>query len=348
MPPQALTSHALTHRGPLVVSGEARAIHASALIVDLHCDLLLPTFFYGWDWRQRHGPNPLPGAPLFGHCDLPRLRAGNLGCLALGVVVNPVWGCRRQIDVDLDRMHAEAARSPELMEIAGTAAAIRAARARGRVACFAGLEGAHALQGRLDDLPRLRERGLRYVGLVHFTRNAACRPMVGWGARREEGLTDHGRALVDELGRLKILVDLAHVNEGAFRETCARTRVPVICSHTAANSVYRSPRGIDDALLRAVADTGGVVGVIFVTPFIGPGGARQAARHLDHIKRTVGIQHTALGSDWEGFSLYPAELDSAEKLPNLTQALLELGWSAEDIHAAYGGNALRVFETVCG
>lgn len=338
----------LAPRDALVVSAEARAIHAAALIVDLHCDLLLPTFFYGWDWRRRHTPNPLPGAPLFGHCDLPRLRAGNLGCLALGVVVNPVWGGRRQIDIDLDRMHLEAERSPELVEIAGTADAIRAAHAQGRLACFAGLEGAHALNGRLDDLPALRARGLRYVGLVHFTRNAACRPMVGWGARRAEGLTDYGRALVDELGRLKILVDLAHVNEGAFLETCARTRVPVICSHTACNSIHASPRGIDDHHIRAVADTGGVVGVIFVTPFIGPGGARQAARHLDHIKRTVGIDHTALGSDWEGFSLYPQDLDSAEKLPFLTQALLELGWSADDIHAAYGGNTLRVFAAACG
>lgn len=332
----------------MIVSDEARAIHAASLIVDLHCDLLLPSYFYDWDWKRRHARNPLPGAPLFGHCDLPRMKEGNVGCLALGVVVNPWWGGPTHVELDLDRMSAEAARSPDHLALAGTAAEVRAAHAAGRIACFAGLEGAHGLDGRLDDLPRFRERGLRYVGLVHFTKNAACRPMAGWGADRRKGLTDHGRDLVDELGRLKILIDLAHSNEATVFETCKRVRQPVLCSHTAATAVHPSPRGIDDRQIRAIADTGGVVGVIFVTPFIGPGGARQAAKHLDHIKRTVGVQHCAIGTDWEGFAIYPPDLASAEQLPHLTQALLELGWRADEIHAAYGENALRVMEAVCG
>jgi membrane dipeptidase len=332
----------------IVVSAEARAIHRAALIVDLHCDLLLPTFFFGWDWNRRHRANPLPGAAFFGHCDLPRLQEGNLGCLALGVVVNPWWGGPDHIRGDLARMAQAAARSCGGLTLAGDADAIRTAHAAGKVACFAGLEGAHALRGGLDDLAGLRAEGLRYVGLVHFTANEACRPMVGWGARAEAGLTNFGRDLVDELGRQHILVDLAHASRGAVRETCARVRVPLICSHTACNAVHASPRGLDDAEIRLIADTGGVVGVIFVTPFIGPGGARQAARHLDHLRRLVGVEACALGSDWEGFSFYPSDLSSAEKLPNLTQALLELGWSAEDIHAAYGGNVLRVIAEACG
>lgn len=330
------------------VTAEARAIHEAALIVDLHCDLLLPTFFYGWDWTRRHRANPLPGSPLFGHCDLPRLKEGNLGCLALGVVVNPLWGGTRHIEVDLARMAREAARSPEAMVVAGDAQAVRTAHATGRIAVFAGLEGAHALGGKLDALPGLRAQGLRYVGLVHFTKNAACRPMVGWGARADAGLTDYGRELVDELGRLRIMVDVAHASKAAVLETCRRSRRPVLCSHTASTAVHPSPRGIDDETIRAIADTGGVVGIIFVTPFIGPGGARQAARHLDHVRRLVGIEHCALGSDWEGFAVYPAELASPDRLPHLTQALLELGWSAEDIHAAYGENVLRVMTAVCG
>ncbi len=330
----------------IAVSAEARAVHAAALIVDLHCDLLLPTFFYGWDWKRQHAPNPLPGAPLFGHCDLPRLKAGNLGCLALGVVVNPWWGGTAHIGVDLDRMHAEAAEGD--LVVATTAAQIRAAHAGGKLACFAGLEGAHALDGRLDALPALRDRGLRYVGLVHFTRNAACRPMAGWGASRDAGLTAYGCDLVDELNRLGMLVDLAHANRGGFLEACQRTRRPLLCSHTACTAVHPSPRGIDDDQIRAVAETDGVVGIIFVTPFIGRGGAAQAARHLDHIKRLVGVRHCGLGTDWEGFAVYPSDLASADQLANLTQALLGLGWTAEEVHAAYGENVLRVIEANAG
>ncbi len=331
-------------------SAEALAVHNAALIIDLHCDLLLTRYFLGWNWQKRHRPNPLPGAALFGHCDVPRLVEGNVGAIAFGVVTSPFrWtGGPAAITRDLDALHTEVTRSPGTLAICGSAAEIRAAHQGRRIACFAGLEGAHGLHGRLDELPLFRERGLRYVGIVHFTANEAARPMVGWGGSNTAGLTPFGHDLVDELWRLGILVDCAHLGKAAVLEVCRRARKPVLVSHTACTAIHGSPRGVDDDVLRAVADTDGVVGVIFVTPFIGRGGAATAARHLDHIRKTVGIRHCAIGTDWEGFALFPSDLDSAEKLPNLTQALLEAGWSAEDVHAAYGANVLRVIEAGCG
>jgi membrane dipeptidase len=335
----------------LILSEDARALHEASVVVDLHCDLLLAKKLIGWDWQRRHRPNPFPGAPLFGHTDIPRLKEGGVGCMALGVVINPL---RRRsgpaaIDADLARMAAEVARAPGDLAICGTVQAVRTARAQGRIACFAGLEGAHGLDGRLDVLPRLHAAGLRYVGLSHFTANAACRPMVGLGADNRAPLTDYGRALVDELGRLRILVDLAHVGHAAVLEATARARTPLIISHTACTAVHPSPRGVDDALLRAVAATDGVIGVIFVGPFIGGGGGyAQVVRHLEHLRRTVGVRHAAIGTDWEGFALYPSDLDSAEKLPGLTQALLDAGWPPADVEAVLGENFLRVMAASCG
>ncbi|MDP6935697.1 MAG: membrane dipeptidase, partial [Myxococcota bacterium] len=322
---------------------EAHEVHQSALVVDLHCDLLLTTHFTGWNWTRRHRPNPLPGAPLMGHTDLPRLRDGNIGCMALGMVVSPLRrrSGPRAIHRYLDMLHRQVERAPDSLEIACSSQAIRTARQRGRIACFAGLEGAHALNGQLDELPALKARGLGYVGLAHFTGNAACRPMVGWGSNDHSGLTDFGRELVDELNRLGIAVDVAHVNRPGLIEVCARSPVPVICSHTACTAVHRSPRGLDDAQLRAIADTGGVVGVIFVTPFIGPGGLEAVVAHLNHLRRTIGVEHAALGTDWEGFALYPRDLNSADKLPLLTDALLRDGWTPQEILAVYGDNFLR-------
>jgi membrane dipeptidase len=138
------------------------------------------------------------------------------------------------------------------------------------------------------------------------------------------------------------------VGKAAFLEAAKRSRHPAICSHTACRSVFSTPRAIDDDMLRAVADTDGVVGVIFVAPFVGPGGVAQVVRHLDHIRRTVGVRHAALGTDWEGFAFYPSALDSAEKLPALTQGLLDAGWDPEEILAMYGENFLRVIGAVCG
>lgn len=330
------------------ISSEAQAVHDAALFVDLHNDLLLTTYFLGWDWRRRHRPNPLPGAPLMGHGDLPRFRDGGVGCLSLGIVINPLRGASglSAIERDLARLDGVLRAAPDQIVLATTPDAIRAARREGRVACFASLEGAHGLGTSLDALPALQAGGLLSVGLAHFTRNSMCRPMVGWGSSTVEGLTDLGRELIDRMNDLGLVIDVAHVNRPGVLEVCARSRAPVICSHTAANAVYSSPRGLDDEQLRAIAATGGVVGLIFVTPFLGPGGLDAVVAHLDHLRRTVGVAHTAIGSDWDGFSVYPDELRSAERLPRLTEALLRAGWSPEDIWAIYGENFLRVLGEV--
>jgi len=170
--------------------------------------------------------------------------------------------------------------------------------------------------------------------------------MVGWGSNPTAGLTDYGRDLVDELNRLGLVIDVAHVNQPGLLEVCARTRAPVICSHTACRAVHNSPRGISDAEIIAIANTGGVVGVIFVAPFIGSGGMQAVVRHLTHIRDLVGAEHCALGTDWEGWAPFPRELASAEQLPRLTDALLQQGWKPDEIVAMYGGNFLRVLGEV--
>jgi membrane dipeptidase len=329
------------------VSHEAQQVHDGALIIDLHCDLLLTTAFLRWNWGRRHRPNPLPRAALMGHCDIPRMQEGNVGCAALGIVTWP-WAGPRAAFRMFDRLDRVLREHPDSVALATTAQAIRSARAHNRIACFGGLEGVHCLKGGLDQLPHLRDRGLRYVGLMHFSANPAGRPMVGWRANPDSPLTDYGRDLVDECDRLDLIVDVAHLNRGGVLEVCQRARDPVICSHTACNSVYRSPRGLDDDQLKSIADTGGVIGVIFVTAFIGAAEISAVVDHMTHIRDTVGIDHVALGTDWEGFSLYPRELDGADKLPRLTQALLTAGWTPGQIHQAYGENFMRVLEAVAG
>ena len=329
----------------MTVSDEAKAVHASALIVDLHCDILLTTAFLRWNWSRRHGT--LLGSPLMGHCDLPRMKEGNLGCLGLGIVTNPLSG-PRAIDKMLTRMEQKMVEHADELELATTAQAIRSARQRGRIACFGGLEGVHSMKGKLDMLESYRDRGMRYVGFAHFSKNEACKPMVGWGADKTTGLSDFGRLLQAACERLRMVVDVAHVNRAGVMELCALATQPVICSHTACTHIFNSPRGLDDAQIKAIADTGGVIGVIFVSFFLGAGGLQQVVRHLTHIKDLVGVEHCALGTDWEGWALYPKDLNSADKLPLLTQALLDAGWTPDEILKTYGENFLRVLEDVAG
>ncbi len=334
------------------VPAEARALHDDAVVVDLHCDILLTSLFLGWNWGRRHRPNPLRGAPLMGHCDIPRMREGGLDAAALGLVTNPLRLRRgtgpKAVDAHLDRLHGRLARHPEDLALATSAPAIRAAKEAGRIAVFAGLEGAHPLDGQRpeDHLPRWRERGLVYVGLVHFSANAAARPMVGWGRRDDAGLTDFGRHLLDVIRAERLVVDVAHLNPAGVREVCARAGAPVLCSHTGIDAVHPSGRGLDDDGIRAIADTDGVIGIIFVEPFIGPGGVEAVAEHLDHVRRLVGARHCAIGSDWEGFALYPRDLDGADKLPALTAELLRRGWSDDEVRGVLGENFLRLLAAV--
>ena len=341
----------MAHSGGM--DGDAAALHRDALVIDLHVDTLLVSHWTGYRFGRRHA-NVLPSSPYAWHADLPRMREGGLDCVALGVVVSPTR--RRSAPaaalVDLERMHSWCRAHTGELAFCGTAAEIEEAHRTGKLGCFAGVEGAHALGGTLEGLERFRRHGVRYVGLAHFSRNDACHPAYGWGASASAGLTDFGRALVDELNRLKITVDLAHVNRPGFLEAVRRSTAPVLVSHTGVAGVYRHWRNIDDEQIRAVADRGGAVGVIFSPRFLGKGpGARRAAaivRHIQHVIQVGGEDCPALGSDMDGFITLPQDLPDIAALPRLTQLMRRADIPERVVRKVLGLNALRVFRESWG
>jgi membrane dipeptidase len=334
------------------ISPEARALHDDSLVMDLHCDTLLAETLLGYDPQKLHR-NRLPGSPWLFHVDIPRLKAGGVGAVALGIVVNPLRrkSALRATRQGLAQMAAWPERAPDDVLLVETAEDIRRAQREGKVAVFGGLEGAHGLSGRLDVLEELRDSGLRYVGLVHFTKNQAATPAFGFRANPGDGLSDYGRDLVDELAARRILVDLAHLNHAGFLEAAARSPRPVIVSHTGVRGAFDSWRNIDDEQLRAVADSGGVVCIIFA-PYYLEGRTRGAAegivRHIKHVIDVVGEEHVGLGSDFDGFVVPPTDLSDISQMPWLTQLMMDAGLSDGQIRKCLGANMLRVFEEVCG
>jgi membrane dipeptidase len=281
------------------------------------------------------------------------MQEGGVGAVALGIVINPL---RRASALDATRnalmmMQRWAARAPHAAALISTADDILAARAAGKIALFGGLEGAHGLGGSLDELGELRGMGLRYIGLCHFSRNLAASPSFGWGADRDAPLTDHGRELIDEMNRLQVIVDLAHVNRAGFLEACARSKAPVLVSHTGTAGAADNWRNVDDEQLRAVAGTGGVIGIIFAPAYLGDGltgSAQLIVKHIQHVINVVGEDHVAIGSDFDGFVIPPHDLPDISCLPYLTQLMLEAGLSEAQIRKCLGENSLRVFREVCG
>ena len=240
-------------------------------------------------------------------------------------------------------MNREAAVAPHRIVVTRSVARARRAKEKGKLVCMAGIEGAHCLnEGEPEPLEAWRDQGLVYLGLVHLGGGrVGCAQRPG-GTVRERGLTPWGVELVREAGRLGLLVDVAHLNPAGLFQVCRESKLPVLCSHGCMQAVHPSWRAIDDEQALAVARTGGLVGIVFATSYIGGRSIEAVVAQLSHLRSVVGADHCAIGSDWEGWVTYPRGLEGAEGLPRLTEALLKAGWAECDVAAALGENFLRV------
>lgn len=338
---------ALSPRLPL--SEEALAVHQAATPIDLHTDTV-KLLSRGYDFFKEHEPSFLTRR-FFGHVDLPRLRVGQVAGLFFGMwsFPKPEVGCLAEIHRQIDTLERLA--QAGALTLCKTADEVLAARRAGRLAALVGLEGGHCLENDpksqtvLDRLRVLGQRGARYLGLLHFSKNALGFPAMGWGQDDTQGLTPLGCEVVDVCREFGILVDLAHINRRGFFDAVARKPGPLLVSHTGLAGVYPHWRNIDDEQARAVAASGGVIGVIFAPRFLGKDGLDGVVAHLLHLIQLVGPDAVGLGSDWDGFVRPTQGLESPARLPNLTEALLKTGMKAETIHKILGGNVLRLLSS---
>jgi membrane dipeptidase len=249
------------------------------------------------------------------------------------------------VNEQIDLLDDVTRRAPHALRKVRTGAAIVSCQAEGTIGALLGIEGAHALDGNLELLDGFALRGVRYLGLLHFSANEAGYPAMGWGRRHDAGLTRWGMELVQRCEACDVLVDLAHINRRGFFDACALATRPLLVSHTGVLGAYAHWRNIDDAQLRAVADLGGCVGVIFCPRFLGGEGLGPVVRHLQHVIDVVGEDVPALGSDWDGFIRPTWELRDPRGLSSLVKALLEAHLPERVIAKILRDNALRVLDT---
>jgi membrane dipeptidase len=337
-------------RSGFTISEEARSVHDACPSVDLHADSLLWARWVGYDITRKHEP-PLPRAALFGHVDVPRLREGNVGAQFFGLVSMPVGskGAFAAVSGQIDELEKAIALARGELVLARSAHDVTQLTdvntvhdAAKPVAALLGLEGAHALEGSVDNLVTLAKRGLRYLGLLHFSANDCGAPALGWGQDETLGLTRFGHTVIEAAEANGVIVDLAHINRLGFLDACVACQKPPIVSHTGVLGAFEHWRNIDDVQLRAVADRGGCIGVIYCPQFVGPGGVDAVVAHLKHIVNVVGEDAPALGSDWDGFIVPTPELADPRGMPRLTEALLRAGFTSKVIHKILRGNAVRV------
>jgi membrane dipeptidase len=326
-------------------SPEAQALLAEHPAIDLHADTLMWARWLGYDVHTRHTP-PFPKAAFGGHVDVPRMIEGGMGAQFFGLVSLPLTrrtsGLARSVDEQIDALDEAIARRPRALGKVRTANELEAGRAEGRVGALLGIEGAHALEGDLDKLDAFARRGVRYLGLLHFSANEAGYPAYGRGRRDSDGLTSWGHALVERCEEHGVLVDLAHINRPGFLDACVQAKKPFIVSHTGVTGAFSHWRNIDDEQLRAVAAKGGCVGVIFCPRYVGGDGLEPVVRHIRHILDVAGEDTPALGSDWDGFIIPTRPLCDPSGLPLLVDALLTDGVSPRVVGKIMRGNVMRV------
>jgi membrane dipeptidase len=328
----------------------ASQLHNQAIVIDGHCDTLLRFLMQESTMLRRP-----PGMPKQeGHIDLPRLKQGgvtaqNFACYVLPNFL-PAQATHHTLAM-IDLLYQHVDEHPDDLSLATCADDIVQAKEQNKVAGLLSLEGAEGLQGSLATLRTMYRLGVRWIGLTWNHRNQAA---DGLGeARTGGGLTEFGVRLLQEMNRLGMLVDIAHLAPAGVRDVFEVCEGPVIASHANAHALCPVPRNLNDEQLALLAASGGVVGVTYVPGFITdgdqPATLEMLLDHVDHIVRVAGIDHVGLGSDFDGFGgPPPTGLEDVSCLPNLTAALLERGYSPDDVLKILGGNWLRVLRQVIG
>lgn len=291
--------------------------------------------------------------------DLPKWRAGGLGAVWCAAWVDPrQYHGAAATDRALELL-AEIARQVETCgggaALADSADDVRriatgvASGQGGDVAILRAVEGGMALAGDLANVERLRAAGATYLTLT-------WRGDLPWAGSDElgdgtRGLSDFGRRVVLEMNRVGMVVDLSHASDQTFFDAVAVSRRPCIASHSCCKALAGHPRNLADNQLRALRDTGGVVGVCLAMAFLRGRGltagwtrpsVATVADHIEHVATVAGIDHVGLGSDYDGGVRPPAGLETAAGLEALLVELRRRGWDEADLEKFASENFLRV------
>jgi membrane dipeptidase len=353
---------------PESAAARAARIHKQAIVVDTHIDTTQKLGREGWDFMALHEP-PSTRSGQAGrgadnsHVDFPRMREGGLDAAFFsiymaGTVTGPEAVKRSLVMIDNVRRLAE--QHPNEIMLATTAADVRAAHKAGKIAALMGMEGGHMIDDSLSVLRDYARLGIRYLTLTHSV-NTNWADSSG-DKPAHNGLTDFGKDVVRELNRLGVMVDISHVADKTFWDALDVSRAPLVASHSSCRAISGHPRNMTDDMIKALAAKDGVIMINYSTSFLSnelyeatqknvPQAERprvsweKIVEHIDHAVKIAGVTHVGLGSDFDGTSV-PDGMEDASKLPKITAALLEKGYSEQDVKNILGENILRLMEKV--
>lgn len=346
----------VSNRPPYRIGEKARALHEKLFIADLHADSLL--------WNR----NLLEKSER-GQADVPRLLEGNVALQAFTVVTKSPRGLNIERNADetdniywlalaqrqplenlssltkralwqASKLHEYAEKSNGKLVVIKTKSDLRAFVERRRsekiIGGWLGIEGAHALDGKPENVDILFDAGFRMMSPSHFFDND-----IGGSAHGVEkyGLTEKGREMIRRMEAKGMLVDVAHASPKVIEDVLRVATEPVVVSHTGVKGTCSNQRNLSDEQLRAIAGTGGVIGIGFWDTAVCGEDAQSIAKAIRYAANAVGAQHVALGSDFDGSVKVPFDTSGVALI---TEALLNENFSEDEIAGIMGGNVLRL------
>jgi membrane dipeptidase len=350
------TLNPVINKPPYPVSGRAKDLHEKLIVADMHADSLM------WD-------RDLLEDAVVAQVDVPKLIRGNVALQAFTVVTKSPRGlnierntgetdnifwlalAQRQPVENLSsltkralwqaaKLHEYAARSEGKLVIIKSKKDLSDFLERRKTARIVGgwlgIEGAHALDGKIENVDVLYDAGFRMMSPSHFFDND-----IGGSAHGVEkyGLTDKGREVIRRMEAKKMLVDLAHASAKTVDDVLAMATRPVVVSHTGVRGTCDNQRNLSDDQLRGIAKTGGVIGIGFWSTAVCGEDAASIARAIRYATNVAGVEHVALGSDFDGSVKAPFDT-SGEAL--ITEALINEGFGDDEIARIMGGNVVRL------
>lgn len=347
---------------PNPISQRAASLHEGPFVADLHADPLL--------WGRN-----LLDRSQYGHVDIPRLIEANVALQAFTVatqvplernltstpsrhfdLITPLaitqrwplsswWSIKERALYQAEKLHQTAQKSDGKFILIRTHDELMTylqGRGSGRemIAGFLGLEGAHALEGEVKSVAELYAAGFRMLGLVHHHDNKVGGSSTG---ETKGGLTEFGREIIERIGELGMIIDLAHASPALIEDVVEISKQPVVASHTGVRGTCDNPRNLSDEQVRGIAQTGGVIGIGYWPTAVCGNSPLAIARAIRYASNLVGVGHVALGSDFDGAVETPFDVTG---ITQLTEALITNGFSETDVRKIMGENILRVLKEV--
>jgi membrane dipeptidase len=360
-----------------VTDAEVQRIHRSMLLIDTHNDITSRTVD-GYDVGKNKNDSHTNIAAL----KEGGVGAQFFAVYVASSYVNGNHSAHRTLEMIDTVRHGIVERYPNDFSLATTADDIERIHKQGKIAALMGIEGGHAIEDNLGLLRDYYDLGIRYMTLTHTNTNSwadSSGDIDKAGVEHHNGLTPFGKQVVREMNRLGMMIDISHTADKTFWDALATSSAPIIASHSSCRALCNVPRNMTDEMIAALATKGGVMQINFNCGFLSeksaaaaknvqesklpgaqgedatiaeykkkvpPATLEDVVAHIDHAVKIGGIGAVGIGSDFDGVSCTPVGLEDVSKFPHLTRALLEKGYSAEDIRKIYGGNTLRVMRAV--